>query len=63
MHYLARVGLDHVKHAMIDNHANRKELYERLLFSLDGLPDPWHEQEKAHLDARQFTPLTALVSA
>ena len=63
VHYLARVGLDHVKQAMIENQTNRLELYQRLLFSLDGLPDPWHEQEKAHLDARQFSPLTALVSA
>ena len=58
VHYLARVGLDHVKQAMIEDHVNRKVLYERLLFSLDGLPDPWHEQEKAHVDVRQFAPLS-----
>jgi nitrite reductase (NADH) large subunit len=34
-------------------------LYERLMFSLDGLPDPWHEFDKARVDPRQFTPLTA----
>ena len=58
VHYLARVGLEHVKQAMIEDHANRKALYERLLFSLDGLPDPWHEHEKAHVDVRQFAPLS-----
>ena len=58
VHYLARVGLEHVKKAMIEDDANRKVLYERLLFSLDGLPDPWHEQEKAHVDARQFALLS-----
>ncbi|WP_344761458.1 nitrite reductase large subunit NirB [Actimicrobium antarcticum] len=58
VHYLARVGLEHVRQAMIENHANRKELHERLLFSLDGLPDPWHESEKARVDVRQFSPLT-----
>ncbi|MDP9109636.1 MAG: hypothetical protein M3N23_11275, partial [Pseudomonadota bacterium] len=63
VHYLARVGLDHVKARMIEDGANRKALYERLLFSLDGLPDPWHEQEKAQVDARQFSPLPALAGA
>ena len=58
VHYLARVGLEHVKKAMIEDAANRKVLYDRLLFSLDGLPDPWHEQEKAHVDTRQFAPLS-----
>jgi nitrite reductase (NADH) large subunit len=58
VHYLARVGLDYVKQRMIEDHVNRKELYERLLFSLDGQPDPWHEQAKAHVDVRQFAPLT-----
>ena len=63
VHYLARVGLEHVKARMIEDGANRKALYERLLFSLDGLPDPWHEQEKAQVDARQFSPLPALAGA
>ena len=58
VHYLARVGLDHVKKMVLEDHANRKALYERLMFSLDGLPDPWHEFDKAMVDTRQFTPLT-----
>ncbi|MEC5216953.1 nitrite reductase (NADH) large subunit [Actimicrobium sp. GrIS 1.19] len=58
VHYLARVGLDHVKRAVVEDHANRKALYERLLFSLDGLADPWHEPEKAQVDVRQFAPLS-----
>jgi nitrite reductase (NADH) large subunit len=58
VHYLARVGLDHVKKVVLEDHANRKALYERLMFSLDGLPDPWHEFDKARVDPRQFTPLT-----
>ena len=28
-----------------------------LLFSLDGEPDPWFEQEKASVDTRQFSKL------
>jgi nitrite reductase (NADH) large subunit len=57
VHYLARVGLDHVKKLVLEDAENRKALYERLLFSLDGVPDPWHEPEKALVDTRQFTPL------
>ncbi|GGI55545.1 nitrite reductase large subunit NirB [Oxalicibacterium solurbis] len=58
VHYLARVGLDYVKKQVIDDAENRKALYERLLFALDGEVDPWHESEKAHVDTRQFTPLS-----
>jgi nitrite reductase (NADH) large subunit len=57
VHYLARVGLEHAKKKVVEDAENRKALYERLLFSLDGEPDPWHEQEKAEVDARQFAPL------
>ena len=57
VHYLARVGLDHAKKHVVDDADNRKALYERLLFSLDGEPDPWHEPEKAQVDLRQFTSL------
>ncbi len=59
VHYIARVGLEHVKKAILEDHERRKALYERLLFSLDGEPDPWHQQVEAHVDARQFQPLTA----
>mgnify|MGYP000606046694 CR=1 FL=1 len=43
---------------VVEDAANRKALYERLLFALDGEPDPWHEFDKAHVDARQFSKLT-----
>ncbi len=59
VHYLARVGLEHVKARVVEDAANRSALYERLLFALDGVPDPWHEPEKAMVDTRQFAPLTA----
>ena len=58
VHYVGRVGMDHVKKKVLDDEENRKALYERLLFSLDGEADPWHEPEKAHVDTRQFTPLS-----
>jgi len=59
VHYLERVGLDHAKKMVLEDEANRKALYERMLFSLDGEPDPWHEPEKALVDMRQFVPLPA----
>jgi nitrite reductase (NADH) large subunit len=58
VHYLARVGLEQVKKRVLEDHAMRRALYERLLFSLDGLPDPWHAFDQAMVDPRQFTPLT-----
>jgi nitrite reductase (NADH) large subunit len=57
VHYIGRVGLEHVKRQVLEDADNRKALYDRLLFSLDGEPDPWHEQEKAQVDARQFQPI------
>ena len=42
-HYVARVGLDHVKAAVVDDPMRRKELYERLLFALQDYEDPWQQ--------------------
>jgi len=57
VHYLARVGIDHAKKKVLDDTANRKALWERLQFSLDGEPDPWFEHAKASVDLRQFEPV------
>jgi nitrite reductase (NADH) large subunit len=57
VHYVGRVGLDHVKAKVLDDVENKKRLAERLRFSLDGLPDPWFEHEKAAVDVRQFEPI------
>jgi hypothetical protein len=43
-----------VKKKVLEDHANRTALWERLQSSLDGEPDPWFEQDKAQVDARQF---------
>jgi nitrite reductase (NADH) large subunit len=59
VHYINRVGLDHVKKKILDDHAGRKALWERLQFALDGEPDPWFEQAKAQVDVRQFEKLNA----
>jgi nitrite reductase (NADH) large subunit len=63
VHYVSRVGLDHVKKKILDDAEGRKALWERLQFSLDGEPDPWFEFEKAKVDLRQFAPLTPAVAA
>jgi nitrite reductase (NADH) large subunit len=54
VHYVARVGLDHVKKRVLDDAEGRRALHERLQFALDGEPDPWHEIAKARIDLRQF---------
>ena len=60
VHYVGRVGLEHCKARVIDDASNRKALWERLQFSLDGEPDPWFEFDKAAVDVRQFEPVGAL---
>ena len=59
VHYVARVGIDHVKKRILDDEEARRTLHERLQFALDGEPDPWHEMAKARIDLRQFEVLTA----
>ena len=57
VHYVNRVGLDHVKKRILDDHEGRKALWEQLQFALDGEPDPWFEFGKAAVDTRQFIPI------
>jgi nitrite reductase (NADH) large subunit len=59
VHYVNRVGLDYVKKKILDDHAGRKALWERLQFALDGEPDPWFEFDKAQVDTRQFEKISA----
>jgi nitrite reductase (NADH) large subunit len=54
VHYLARVGLDHAKQRVLEDAENRKALWARLQFALDGEPDPWVDFERAQVDVRQF---------
>nr|WP_315241757.1 nitrite reductase large subunit NirB [uncultured Albidiferax sp.] len=59
VHYVARVGMEHIKQRILEDHAGRKALWERLQFALDGEPDPWFDFQDAQVDTRQFTALTA----
>lgn len=54
VHYLTRVGMDHIKQAIVEDSAQRQQLYQRLLYSLAGESDPWHQPEQALVDTRQF---------
>ena len=57
VHYVARVGLDHVKRRVVDDAACRRALWDRLQFAVAEEPDPWHAAEQAAVDTRQFIPL------
>ncbi len=55
VHYVERVGLDHVKQHVVEDAANRKILYERLMYALQNEKDPW---AKENVNQREFAPLS-----
>ncbi len=55
VHYVERVGLDYIKEKIVGDVANRKALHERLLFALQGLGDPWANE---NVNKREFESLT-----
>ncbi|GAB3625888.1 nitrite reductase large subunit [Pandoraea terrae] len=57
VHYIERVGLDYVKRKVVEDAANRRALFERLLFSLDGLTDPWQARIEGK-QSQEYIPLT-----
>ncbi len=57
VHYVSRVGMEHVKRRILEDAEGRRALWERLQFALDGEPDPWFEHEQARVDLRQFDAL------
>lgn len=56
VHYVQRVGLDHVKRLVVEDEDNRKALHARLLDSLKDAADPWAEYQEAPA-RREFEPL------
>ncbi|UOP11607.1 nitrite reductase large subunit NirB [Pseudomonas palleroniana] len=44
VHYLQRVGMEHIKKAVLEDPARRRALNERLQFSLSFEQDPWKER-------------------
>jgi nitrite reductase (NADH) large subunit len=60
VHYMHRVGIDHIKKRVLEDAEGRKALWAKLQYSLDGEPDPWFEFDKAQVDLRQFSPVAAM---
>jgi nitrite reductase [NAD(P)H] large subunit len=61
VHYVKRVGLDYVKKKVVEDAENRKALWARLQYALEGEPDPWKERA-AGADKHEFEALEVLSS-
>ena len=59
VHYVQRVGLDHVKQAVVEDLEKRRALHARLLFALKDYEDPWRAAVEKPLVRREFEPLEA----
>ena len=57
VHYVARVGMDHVRHRILEDAPGRQALWAELQAALANEPDPWFEHDKARVDLRQFETL------
>jgi nitrite reductase (NADH) large subunit len=63
VHYVQRVGMDHVKKRILEDQTGREDLYARLLFALKDAPDPWKEFERAGVDLKQFEAISLTTQA
>jgi nitrite reductase (NADH) large subunit len=63
VHYVHRVGMEHVQKRVLEDAPGRLALWERLQWSLEGEPDPWFESEAAAVDRRQFVPIRVAADA
>jgi nitrite reductase (NADH) large subunit len=59
VHYLARVGLEYVKQRVVEDAANRQALFDRLMYALEGLPDPW-QARIAGAQRNEYIPLKVI---
>jgi nitrite reductase (NADH) large subunit len=57
VHYVHRVGLEYIKQRILADEQGRKALWDKLQFSLELEPDPWHQPDEARVDQRQFKPI------
>ena len=58
VHFVGRIGVDHVKAAIVDSSVRRKGLYARLLYALQGAPEPLQQTREARVDTREFAMLS-----
>jgi nitrite reductase (NADH) large subunit len=58
LHYVARVGLDHVKRSVVEDAAKREALAARLHFAVQNYKDPWQERTQNATLRREFEAIT-----
>lgn len=58
-HYVARVGLEHVKKKVVEDTDERRSLHERLLYALQGYRDPWATAVAEPAARREYQKLEA----
>jgi nitrite reductase (NADH) large subunit len=58
VHWVERVGMDYVKARVLEDAPNRKALYERLMYALQGEKDPWLERAREGVEKHEFETLT-----
>lgn len=58
VHWIERVGLDYVKERVLEDEEGRKAAFERLLYALQGTPDPWKERAVKRDEHREFETIT-----
>lgn len=54
VHYMHRVGLEHIKQAVLEDEERRKSLHQRLLFALSFEQDPWQQQIETPALKKEF---------
>jgi len=54
VHYMQRVGMDHIKKAVLEDEGNRQALNARLQFALSFEQDPWKERIEQPLLKKEF---------
>ena len=57
MHYLQRVGMEHIKNAVLEDAENRQALHARLPFALSFEEDPWRSASRRRRCARNSMPI------
>ncbi len=58
VHYLARVGMDYIKQRVLEDHAGRVALHERMIFALQVEQDPWLERTQRGVEKHEFEMLS-----
>lgn len=59
VHYMHRVGLEHIKKIVLEDAARRKELQQKLLFALSFEQDPWIRQNESAALQKEFQRIPA----